>query len=336
MRENGKDHGKDHSKDHDSPAYVGIDVSKARLDVAVLPHGERWASDNTPAGTAGLGERLLALAPALVVLEASGGYEAPCVAALAALGLPVVVVNPRQARDFAKALGRLAKTDAIDAVVLAEFAARVRPEVRPLLDEATRELEALLSRRRQVLEMLVTERGRLAMSDSPGVRAKLREHIAFLEGQLSDTDKELEQQVRASPVWREREELLRSVPGVGPQTARALLAWLPELGRLGGRQAAALAGLAPRNRDSGTFRGRRSIGGGRAEVRSALFMAALSASRCNPAIRAMYERLRGKGKGHKVALVACARRLLVILNAMARTNTAWRGEAPSAEPALAA
>lgn len=317
--------------------FIGIDVSKARLDVAVRPDGELFHRDNTLAGIAGLLERLAALGPSLIVLEPTGGYERALVAALATAGLPVVVVNARQVRDFARASGRLAKTDRLDAMVLALFGERMRPEPRALPDEQTRALEQLLTRRRQVLEMLVTERGRLALCSDPGVKTDLQEHIAFLEERLAAIETDLERRVRASPVWRERENLLRSVPGVGPVVAGVLIACLPELGALSGGEVASLAGLAPHNRDSGTLKGQRCVWGGRAEVRSALFMAALTASRHNPLIRATYARLRRKGKAHKVALIACARKLLVVLNAMVRTGTPWQPERyQAAETPLAA
>jgi len=299
-------------------AFVGIDVSKATLDVHVRPAGGAFAAANDPDGLAGLVARLAPLRPALVVLEATGGYEHAAAAARAAAGLPVAVVNPRQARDFARAAGRLAKTDRIDAAALALFAERVRPQPRPLPGEAARELEALLSRRRQLLEMRAAEYNRLGTAASAAVRASVQAHIDWLSRQLGKVDADLGAAVQASPVWRAKDELLRGIPGVGPAVSRTLPAALPELGALTRQQAAALAGLAPLARDSGTRRGQRRIGGGRAEVRSLLYMAALSAARYNPALRAFSQRLCRAGKAAKVRLVAVARKLLVIANAVLR------------------
>jgi transposase len=304
------------------PVYAGVDVAAAHLDVAVRPGGEAWRAANDEAGVAALAARLAALGPALVVLEATGRAEAPLVAALAAAGLPVAVVNPRQVRDFAKAVGQLAKTDALDAAVLARFGEAVRPEPRPLPDAATQELRALLARRRQLVEMLVAERNRLGGAP-PRVRALVEAHVAWLRRQQAEVEAALAAAVRASPVWRAREELLRGVPGVGPVLALTLLAALPELGTLDRKGIAALAGVAPLNRDSGAARGRRAVWGGRAAVRAPLYMAALVAARHNPAIRAFYRRLRAAGKPPKVALTACMRKLLTILNAMVRDNTRW-------------
>jgi len=301
-----------------TPAFVGIDVSKDHLDIHLRPAGEAFRLPNDPAGVAALAARLRGAAPALVVLEAGGGLERPAVAALVEAGLPVVVVNPRQARDFARALGRLAKTDALDAAVLAEFAERVRPPVRPLPDAQARELADLFARRRQLVEMRAAEQNRLHAAAGAALRRGIREHIAWLDRRLRGLDGELAALIEASPVWRVKDQLLRGVPGVGPVVSRALLAELPELGTLSRQQAAALAGLAPRARDSGRFRGRRCIGGGRAGVRSALYLAALSAARYNPLIRPLYRRLRAAGKAAKLALVACARKLLTILNALLR------------------
>jgi len=305
------------------PCFVGIDVSKARLDVHALPAGTAFAVANDPAGVADLLARLAALAPAAVVLEATGGLEAPAVAALAGAGLPVSAVNPRQARDFAKAFGRLAKTDAVDAAALALFAEKVRPRPRPLPDETAEAFTALLVRRRQLVEMRAAEQNRLGAARTAAVRRNVRAHIDWLTGQLDRLEGELAAAVQASPAWRAKEDLLRGVPGVGPTVARTLLAELPELGTLSGKQVAALAGLAPFARDSGTRRGQRSVGGGRAGVRSALYMAALSAARYNPPLRAFRDRLRAAGKAAKVVLVAVARKLLVILNAMLRDHRPW-------------
>ena len=309
---------------------VGVDVSKKRLDVKVLPGGESWSCGQTPEEHEALALRLDALGPACIVLEATGGLELPVVAVLGARGLPVAVVNPRQVRDFAKALGRLAKTDRIDAEVLALFAERVQPPMRPLPDEASAELSALVARRRQLVDMLTMEKNRLHSTRSPRVRRSIEGLIAALSSQLSDVDGELERTIQASPLWREKDELLRSVPGVGAVLSSTLLVELPELGTLNRKELAALVGVAPLNRDSGTLRGRRSIWGGRAAVRSALYMGALVAARHNPVIRAFYARLRARGKPAKVALVACMRKLLSMLNAMLRDNRPWRPMATAA------
>lgn len=301
--------------------FVGIDVAKDSLEAA-SSCGESWSVASNAPGLQSLTRRLLEMAPALVVVEATGGYEAAVVAVLAAAALPVVVINPRQARFFAKSLGRLAKTDRIDAALLAQFGARVRPPVRALPDEATTRLQALLARREQLLGMLVAERNRLAQA-IPALRGSIKAHIHYLVKQIKDSDRELEALLRESPVWREREDLLRQVPGVGRQSVLALCAGLPELGRLPPRELAALVGVAPFNRDSGTLRGQRHCWGGRAHVRRVLYMAAVSASRCNPVIHDFYERLVAVGKPKKVALVACMRKLLSILNAMVRDNAAW-------------
>ena len=305
------------------PVFVGIDIAKDRSDVAVRPTGNRWAVANDDAGITMVVSRLRALRPALVVLEATGGLEIPLTGALAAAGLPVVVVNPRQVRDFAKATGQLAKTDALDAAVLAHFAEAVRPALRPLPDAATQALSALLARRRQLLEMRTAEQNRLGSAPSP-VRTRIRAHLTWLERELAHLDEELGRAIRESPVWRERDDLLQSVPGVGPVLARTLLASLPELGTLNRKQIAALVGVAPLNRDSGTLRGRRTVWGGRAHVRAALYMSALAAARWNPVIRAFYQRLCGAGKAKKVALTACMHKLLMILNAMVKTGTPWQ------------
>ena len=308
--------------------YVGIDVAKEMLDVALRPTGERWRVEHDAAGLEQLLARLQAPAPALIVLEATGGLELELVAALAAAALPVVVVNPRQTRDFARATGTLAKTDALDAAVLAHFAEAVRPPQRPLSDAQTQTLRQLLTRRRQLVVMRVAEGQRLTRAGA-AVRPGIEAHIAWLEQQLSALEAELRQALQQSPVWRERDALLRSVPGVGEQLSLTLLAELPELGRLDRRQAAALVGVAPFNRDSGRLRGRRTIWGGRARVRAVLYMGALSASRHNPLIRAFYQRLLAAGKPKKVALTACMRKLLVILNAMLKHHTPWRDLSPN-------
>lgn len=307
--------------------YVGIDVAKAQLDVAVRPTNDRWAIPHHAAGIRQLVARLQALAPIIVVLEASGGLELPLVAALATAAVPVVVVNPRQVRDFARATGQLAKTDALDAAILAHFAAAVHPPVRPLRDAETQALHALATRRHQVLTMLVAEQHRLGTATA-GVRPHIAAHIAWLEQELAALDQQLRQTLRQRPVWRAQDALLRTVPGVGPQLSLTLLAHLPELGTLDRRQIAALVGVAPFNRDSGTLRGKRTVWGGRARVRATLYMGALVASRYNPVIRAFYQRLLAAGKPKKLALTACMRKLLVILNAMLKHGSPWADRSP--------
>lgn len=309
-----------------SLVFAGIDVSKAHLDVAVIPGPSVERFEHTEAGIERLVEHLSALSPHLVVLEATGALEVTVAAALAQAKMPAAVVNPRQVRDFAKALGRLAKTDSLDAEVLAHFAEAVRPEPRPLKDQQARDLEALLVRRRQLVDMLGAEKNRLGTA-TKRVRRDLRSHIRWLEKRLSDTDRELRALIRSSPLWREHDELLQSVPGVGPVLSTTLLASLPELGRLTRRQVAALVGVAPLNRDSGQFRGGRIIWGGRARVRAALYMATLVAVRHNPDIKVFYQRLIAAGKKPKVALVACMRKLLTILNAIIHNRTPWRPSA---------
>ena len=302
--------------------FVGIDVSKAQLDVAVRPTGKRWTLPHDQTGIEGLIPQIVDLEPALVLLEATGGLELPLAAALAAAALPVVVVNPRQVRDFAKATGTLAKTDTLDAGVLAHFAAAVRPEVRPLKDAETQVLNSLTARRRQVMTMLVSEKNRLGTAIG-AVSPRIEAHIAWLEQELNDLDKGLRQTLRRSPVWREKDDLLRTVPGVGEQLSLTLLANLPELGTLNRRQTAALVGVAPYNRDSGTLRGKRAVWGGRSRVRAVLYMGALAASRHNPAIRDFYQRLLAAGKPKKAALAASMRKLLVILNGMLKHGSPW-------------
>ncbi|HEX9843566.1 MAG TPA: IS110 family transposase [bacterium] len=309
---------------------VGVDVSKDRLDVHVRPSGERWSCEQSPEAHEALADRLGDLKPQRIVLEATGGLELAVVAVLGARGLPVVVVNPRQVRDFAKAMGRLAKTDSIDAEVLALFGERMQPPVRPLPDAASAELDALVGRRRQLVEMLTMEKNRLHSARGRQVRASIQTIIAALQAQLSDVDRDLQQAVLDSPLWRARADLLRSVPGVGKVLSTTLIAELPELGTLSPKALAALVGVAPLNRDSGKQRGQRSIWGGRAPVRSALYMGALVATRHNPYLRAFYARLRARGKPAKVALVACMRKLLCILNAMLRDNQPWRPMATAA------
>jgi transposase len=305
-----------------TPRYVGIDIAKQHLDIAVQPGGEHWRVPHDAAGLAQLVARLDALAPALVVLEASGGYERPAMAALTAAGLPVALVNPRQTRDFAKATGKLAKTDRLDAAALARFAQAVQPPARPTPSAETQVLAATLARRRQLLDMLTAEQNRLRTAVAT-VRPQLEAHIAWLRAALEDIDRDLERQIAADPAWRERAAQLRSAPGVGRVLALTLVAEVPELGRLDRRQIAALVGVAPLNDDSGTRRGKRTTWGGRASVRSTLYMATLSAIRFNPVIAAFYQRLQAHGKPKAVALVACMRKLLTILNAMLRHGTAW-------------
>jgi transposase len=310
--------------------FVGLDVAKHHLDVALRPSGEHWSVTNDEPGSAQLVARLRALRPVLVVAEATGGFERAAIAALATAGIPVVVANPRQVRDFARATGQLAKTDRLDAQVLALFAERVRPEPRPLPDAAAQLLDALLTRRRQLLEMLVAEKNRLGFAPR-ALHAGLRQHICWLERQLDDVTTALTDQVEQSPVWRAKDDLLQSVPGIGPVVSCTLLGELPELGTLSHKQIAKLVGVAPLARDSGTLRGKRMIWGGRASVRTALYQAALSARRWNPRVRLFYERLRAAGKPPKVALVACARKLLVMVNAMVRSNTRWQALTPTAQ-----
>jgi transposase len=306
---------------------VGIDVSKTEFVVAVHPTGETWSSGTTPEAIDELVHRLAILTPAIIVVEATGGYERAVVAACATAGLPIAVVNPRQVRAFAQALGRTAKTDAIDAVILALFGARVQPEVRAVVDAETPALAGLVARRRQLLEMLGAERRRLAQAPPTGpIPRDLRHHIRWLERRVSDVDEEIGTAIQQSAVWRVHEDLLRTVPGIGPTVARTLLAELPELGRLDRRAIAALVGVAPFNRDSGQWRGRRMIWGGRASVRAALYMGALVASRYNPILRAFYQRLRAAGTPAKVALVAVMRKLLTIANAMVKHQSRWQNQ----------
>jgi transposase len=313
--------------------YVGIDVSKAHLDIAVRPSEERWQVDNTVEGIEQLVKKLSEMKPTLIVMEATGGLEVAGASALAAEGLAVAVINPRQGRDFAKSLGRLAKTDKIDASVLARFGEAVRPEPRTMPNEQAIQLQALLVRRRQLIEMLVAEKNRLSLTHRT-VQPRLKEHIAWLEQELDQLDQDLKEHLHESPIWREKDDLLRSVPGVGPVTATTLLAELPELGYLNRKQIAALVGVAPYNCDSGNMRGKRAIWGGRACVRNALYMATLSASRYNPVIRDHFQHLIQLGKPFKVALVACMRKLLTILNAMVHSMKAWQPILAAPKPLL--
>jgi len=304
---------------------VGIDVSKAMLDVAVSPSGEVLQFANDPNGIDELGKRLKSLAADLVVMEATGGYETAVATALVGSGLRVAVVNPRQIRDFAKATGRLAKSDRIDAQVIAAFGQAIEPEIVRLPDEDARELEALLVRRRQLVAMRVQEVNRLGLMQG-AMRKRIKAHIEWLEKEIGKLDIDLTAGLRSSPAWRAKDELLRSFKGVGPITSSTLLIALPEIGQFDRRVIAALVGVAPYNCDSGVMRGRRSIYGGRSQVRTVLYMAATTAIRSNPVIRAFYERLRSRGKPHKVAIVACMRKMLTILNAMVRQSTPWTPE----------
>ena len=301
-------------------AFTGIDVSKDRLDVAQRPPAAAWSVSNSEEGIQELVQALAPTHPELVVMEATGGLETPLVAALLAAQLPTVVANPRQVRDFAKATGQLAKTDAIDAGILAHFAEAVRPEVRPFPDAATRELDALLTRRRQLIEMRTSESNRLLRTAAQRVRRDIQAHLRWLERQRAELEKDLDDFIKQSPAWREKDNLLRGVKGVGPVLSATLLGELPELGRLNRREIAKLVGVAPLNDDSGKFRGPRRIWGGRASVRASLYMGTLVASRYNPAIREVYQRLLAAGKPKKLALTACMRKLLTILNAIARDN----------------
>jgi transposase len=303
--------------------FVGIDVAKAYVDVAVRPSGVHERLPNDEAGVAQLVDRLRAARPTLVVLEATGGLEVPLTAALATVGLAVAVVNPRQVRDFAKAVGQLAKTDALDAHLLARFAEVVRPEPRPLPDADAQALSALLTRRRQVIAMLVAEQQRLATTVA-ALRPRVEAHIAWLRQERDDLDRQLRDQIRRSPAWREDDDLLQSVPGVGPVLATTLIAELPELGRLNRKQIATLVGVAPLNCESGILRGRRIVWGGRAQVRAALWMGTLVAVQHNPVLRQFYGRLVAAGKPKKVALTACMHKLLLILNALLRQRTCWQ------------
>ncbi len=303
-------------------AYAGIDVSAAHLDMAVLPSGEEGRFSNDPQGIKILTDRLASMAEVLVVLEATGGLELPVVGELAAVGVEVVVINPRQVRDFARATGKLAKTDALDAQVLARFGEAVKPPVRPLPDATLRELRALTTRRHQLTQMLTAEGNRLRAAPQR-VQPQIKEHILWLKRQIKDLDKDLRNSIRSSPLWRAQENLLRSAPGIGPVVSSVLLAQLPELGVLNRSQISALVGVAPLNRDSGTLRGKRKVWGGRASVRAVLYMAALVATRYNPVIKAFYQRLLQAGKAKKVALTACMRKLLTILNVMMRDQRRW-------------
>lgn len=306
-----------------SNVFIGVDVSKERLDVAVRPSGEHNSFTNDEAGIAQMTDCLGRLSPEMILFEATGGWQMNAVNALAARRLPVVIINPRQVRDFAKATGQLAKTDTIDAGILAHFAEAVRPEIRELKPLEARKLEALNTRRRQIVEMLTAERNRLITAPE-WTRGDIEEHIAILKKRLAAINKDIDKLIRQSPLWREKDKILKSFPGVGPVTASTMLSDLPELGTLNPKAIAALVGVAPLNCDSGNYQGRRKIWGGRACVRSLLYMCAKTAVRCNPGIRGFYERLIGAGKLRKVALTACMHKILIILNAMIRDQVCWR------------
>jgi transposase len=304
--------------------YVGIDVAKDRLDVHIRPLGDIFTVTRDSEGLAALVERLRAAAPSLIVLEATGGFEVTVAAALAAAQLPLAVVNPRQIRDFARATGKLAKTDTLDAAAIAHFAEAVKPTPRPIPDAQAQALGELVGRRRQIVQLMTAERNRKRQLISARLIKGVDRLLAVLQKELSDIEEELSDSVRGTPAWRENEDLITTVPGVGDVTARHLIADLPELGTLDRKRIASLVGVAPLNRDSGTFRGKRTTWGGRAAVRATLYMAALVASQHNPVIRAFYKRLRQAGKPAKVALTACMRKLLTILNAMLRDRRPWQ------------
>ncbi len=305
--------------------YVGVDVAKDTLDVADSGSRETRQFLNDPQCIAQAVQHIASLQPAGIILEATGNLEMPLAAALQAECLSVVIINPRQVRDFARATGALAKTDAIDARILALFGLRIKPEMRPLPDKQAREMGSLLTRRRQLMEMLVAERNRLSRADED-VQPNIKDHIKWLKEALSDINNDLERRIQSSPSWYEKDNLLRSVPGIGKVVSTTLLIELPELGQLNRRKIAALVGVAPLNRDSGAMRGKRTVWGGRAALRAVLYMAALVATKCNPVIAAFYRRLLDVGKVKKVALVACMRKLLTMVNAMMRTRTFWNPE----------
>jgi transposase len=317
-----------------SASVIGIDVSQDTLDLASLPTGRTWQVAHTETSLATLVTELRTLAPERIVLEATGGLERDVVVALTLAELPVVVMNPRQVRDFAKAIGQRAKTDRLDALVLARLAQTLAPPVRPLPDAATRALEAVVTRRQQVQGMITAETNRLRTA-SADVRPAIERHLVYLRGEVVDLNQQIDQQVATSPVWLAKATILRSVPGVGPVLTSTLLSKVPELGSLTDKTCASLIGVAPLARDSGRWRGTRHIAGGRADVRGVLYMAALAAIRWNPVIKAFYERLRASGKRKKIALVACMRKLLVILNAMLAHGTLWSPPARSAREATA-
>lgn len=306
----------------ESKVFVGIDVSKCELEVGILPDSKTWKTSNDQKGLSELVTCLRDLSPAIIVMEATGGLQMPAAGMLGAAGLPVVVINPRQVRHFAKALGILAKTDRIDALVLAQYGEKMRPEPRPLKDEQTQELGALLTRRRQLVEILTAEHNRLKTA-SRRVADNIRAHITWLNQNLQDVDKDLTNSVKSSPIWREKDEIIRSFTGAGRVLSFTLLSGVPELGLLNRRKTGALLGVVPFNRDSGKFKGKRSIWGGRAHVRAVLYMATLAAIRFNPVIKRFHKRLVEAGKKPKVAITACMHKVLTILNALVRNGTRW-------------
>lgn len=307
----------------DVKRVIGIDVAKEKLDIASRPEKESWTIANREEKLSSLVDKFVKISPDLIVLEATGGLEIPVASALGAAGLPVVIINPRQIRDFAKATGKLAKTDRIDADIIAHFGESIKPEIRPLKDEQTQELAEILTRRRQLVDMLTAEKNRL-----PTVRTKIKKdiekHIKWLEKRIKDCEGDLEKRIKHSPIWRKQDEIVKSVPGVGPVLSLALLTGLPELGKLENRKISALVGVAPFNRDSGKYKGTRAIWGGRANVRSVLYMATLVAVRFNPVIKQFHDRLINAGKKPKVAIVASMRKLIIILNAMVKNGTTWQ------------
>ena len=303
-------------------SFVGIDVSKDTLEIGIYPGVDAYSVANSEQGLDELVLRLKALGPQLIICEATGGYETLAVSRLAAAQLPVLAINPRQIRDFAKSVGKLAKTDAIDAGIIARFAAAVRPELRSIKDHPSQELAALMTRRRQIVEMITAETNRLSTASKRN-RRDIEAHVRWLQKRLEQIDDQIKRDIHDSPIWRTKDKILQSTTGVGPAMSAALIGYVPELGQLTGKQISALVGVAPLNHDSGRFRGRRMIWGGRAHVRSVLYMSAVSAMQHNPVIREFYQRLRTKGKCFKVAIVACMRKLLVVLNAMLRDQTTW-------------
>jgi len=305
--------------------FVGVDVSKARLDISIGGSTEYWQISNDEKGFVKLIERLRGLHTTLIVLEATGGLELPVVAEILSAGLPIAVVNPKRIRDFARSVGQLAKTDKLDSCIIAQFAQAVRPEVRHLRTKEEEHLTALLTRRMQLIEMLTAEKNR-SHSIRKVMRGVLQHHIEWLQDDLKKLDQAIAEYIKQSPIWCEKEKVLRSVPGIGPVTGATMLANLPELGTLNRQQIAALVGVAPVNKDSGRKRGKRRVFGGRAVVRRTLYMAALSATKHNPKIKHFYENLICRGKEKKVALTACMRKLLVILNVMVKNNEVWRCE----------
>jgi len=310
-------------------SFIGIDVSKKQLEVAVHESDYHFCCPNQPSAFVALIAELIALRPALIVLEATGGLERAVVAALHGSGLPIVIVNPRQVRDFARALGQLAKTDRLDARVLAHFAAAIKPPARPIKAQDEQELDALAGRRDQLIEMLSDEKNRRASAATDSVRAEIQGHIDWLRERIAELDQQLKKLVQHSPRWRAKDQILQSTPGIGPVVSVGLLSQLPELGTLNRQQISKLVGVAPLNRDSGQQRGLRHIFGGRAQVRRILYMAALTARRCNPVIKAFFEHLRARQKPFKVAITACMRKLLVIINVMIRESSTWRSQQPA-------